>query len=282
MEYDLKLNCKTGLESVVKTRSVDDALEDNNIESGTEVSAKQEPVKNSEIKEGEYSGFNTYDAPNCAPCEKVLHEESSLVHHMQESPDMEKDDQKGSWSDEVALDEPEKKNHVDDDNERKIETSTIIKPAYGTLEDSYFENGAKAPAKPESANNGNTRAYIEKISGEEESNGDDKQEDTEKEDVLSEVLIARDLSSVQETTTGNYCEECKDTFKNKKELRRHLMTAHVTIRTLACESCKVVFIAWTDLKSHACKVHGNSRNDKRKRKEISFFIIRRFISNTCY
>ena len=165
MDYDLKLNCKTGLESVVRTRPVDDVLEDNNIESGAEVSVKKVSVKNSEIKEGEYSGFNTYNALNCAPCEKVLHEESSLVHHMQESPGMEKDDQKGSWSDKVTLDEPEEENHGDDDD--RIETPTRIKPAYGSLEVSYFENGAKAPAKPESANNGNTRAYIEKISGEE-------------------------------------------------------------------------------------------------------------------
>ena len=84
MDYDLKLNCKTGLESVVRTRPVDDVLEDNNIESGAEVSAKQESVKNWEIKEDENSGFNTYNALDCEPCEKVLHEESSLDHHMQE------------------------------------------------------------------------------------------------------------------------------------------------------------------------------------------------------
>ena len=44
------------------------------------------------------------------------------------------------------------------------------------------------------------------------------------------------------------------------------MTAH---RTMVCESCKIVFKAWTDLKSHACKAHGNSRNNRRKRKEMS-------------
>ena len=130
--------------------------------------------------------------------------------------------------------------------------------AYGSLEVSYFENGAKAPAKPESTNNGNTRANIEKISGEEERNGEDKQEDTEKEDMFNKVLIARDLSSIQETTTGDHCKECKDTSKNKIEVRRHLMTTH---RTMACESCKIVFKAWTDLKSHACEAHGNSRTD---------------------
>ena len=55
---------------------------------------------------------------------------------MQESPDMENDDQKGSWSDELTLDEPEKKNHVDDDNERKIdsESPARIKPAYDALD----------------------------------------------------------------------------------------------------------------------------------------------------
>ena len=88
MEYDLKLNCKTGLESVVKTRSVNDALEDNNIECGTDVSANQEPFKNSENKEGEYSWFKTYNKLNCVPCEKALHEESSLVHHIRDTPDM--------------------------------------------------------------------------------------------------------------------------------------------------------------------------------------------------
>ena len=190
---------------------------------------------------------------------------------MQEVPNMEDDDQKGKSSDELTPDEPERKDDDEDNNERKIGpvSSARTKPAYDALEDIYSENGTKVSAKPESVKNDNTRVYIERISGEEESNGYNKQEDTEKGDVFSEALIARDLSIVQETTTGNYCEECKKTFKNKKELRRHQMTAHVTIRTLACKICKVVFKARTDLKGHACKVHENSRSDERKNKEIS-------------
>ena len=78
----------------------------------------------------------------------------------------------------------------------------------------------------------NTRVYIEKVSDEEESNGDNEKEDTEEGDGFSETLIAHDLSNVQETTTGNYCEKCGKAFKNKAELRRQLITAHVKVRKL--------------------------------------------------
>ena len=97
---------------------------------------------------------------------------------------------------------------------------------------------------------------------EEESSEDNEKEDTEKEDVFSKTLeISHDLSIVQEATTGNYCKKCKKAFKNKKELRRQLITAHVTVRKLASEVCKNVFKTWTDLRGHACKIHENSKDD---------------------
>ena len=86
--FYLKLICKTGLGSVVKTRSVNDALEDNNIKCGTDVSANQEPFKNSENKEAEYSWVKTYNKLNCVTCEKTLHEENSLGEHKRETPDI--------------------------------------------------------------------------------------------------------------------------------------------------------------------------------------------------
>ena len=64
-----------------------------------------------------------------------------------------------------------------------------------------------------------------------------------------------DSSNDQEATTGNYCEKCDITFKSKKRLRRHLITAHVTIGKLACEICKNVFKTLTDLRGHAYKIH---------------------------
>ena len=70
---------------------------------------------------------------------------------------------------------------------------------------------------PDSKINGgrdNTRAYGEKVSDEEESNGYNKKEDTEEGDGFSETLIAHNLSIVQETTTG--------TCKNKKTGMRNL------------------------------------------------------------
>ena len=88
IEYNLNLNCKTGLESVIKSRSLNDDLEDNNIKCSTDVPANQEPFKNSENKEGEYSRFKTYNKLNCVTCEKTLHEESSLVGHKRDTPDM--------------------------------------------------------------------------------------------------------------------------------------------------------------------------------------------------
>ena len=81
--------------------------------------------------------------------------------------------------------------------------------------------------------------------------------------------IAYDLSIVQEATTGNYCEKCDIAFKSKKRLRRHLITAHVTVGKLACEICKNVFKTWTDLRGHACKIHENSKDDEGKNKGIT-------------
>ena len=62
---------KNRLESLARTKLVDDVLEDNNFKNGTEVSAKPESVKNPEIEEGENSGFNTYNALVGGACETV-------------------------------------------------------------------------------------------------------------------------------------------------------------------------------------------------------------------
>ena len=88
----------------------------------------------------------------CEPCEKVLHEESSLNPHMQKASDMENDDQKGRSSDELTHNEPKRKNNDEIDDERKIdsESSARRKPAYDALENVFFENGTEESTKQES------------------------------------------------------------------------------------------------------------------------------------
>ena len=49
--------------------------------------------KNSENKEGEYCRVKTYNKLNCVTCEKTLHEESSLVGHKRDTPDMKVEDE---------------------------------------------------------------------------------------------------------------------------------------------------------------------------------------------
>ena len=87
----MNLNCKIGLESVIKSVSLQ-VVEDNNVKCSTDVPANQEPFKNSENKEGENSRVKTYKELNCVTCEKTLHEESSLVGHKRDSPDIKASD----------------------------------------------------------------------------------------------------------------------------------------------------------------------------------------------
>ena len=77
----MSLNCETGLESVIKSNN---KLENNNIECSTNVPANQEPFKDSENQE---DGYNQ-NKLNCVTCEKTLHEESSLVGHKRDTPDI--------------------------------------------------------------------------------------------------------------------------------------------------------------------------------------------------
>ena len=100
---------KTGLESLARIKPVDDVLKDNNFKDGTRASAKPKSDRNPVIENGERRRLKTQDAMVCEPCEKVLHEESSLNPHMQEASDMENDDQKGRSSDELTPNEPKRK-----------------------------------------------------------------------------------------------------------------------------------------------------------------------------
>ena len=61
---------KTGSESLARIRPAYDALEDNNFEDGTKVSAKPKSDKNPVIEKGERIGFTTYSALVCKPYKK--------------------------------------------------------------------------------------------------------------------------------------------------------------------------------------------------------------------
>ena len=56
--------------------------------------------------------------------------------------------------------------------------------------------------------------------------------------------------------------KCEKKFENKRELRRHLVTAH---ETMACKICKNR--VWTESRDHACKNYENSKDDEWKNKE---------------
>ena len=63
---------KTGSESLARIRPAYDALEDNNFENDTRVSAKSKSDKNPVIEKDDRIGFNTYNALVCKPCKKVF------------------------------------------------------------------------------------------------------------------------------------------------------------------------------------------------------------------
>ena len=87
VEYNLNLNCKIGVESVIKSVSLNDDLKDNNVKRSTDVPANQELFKNSENKETENNRIKTYKELNCATCKNTPTEENSLGRHNRVTPD---------------------------------------------------------------------------------------------------------------------------------------------------------------------------------------------------
>ena len=87
-----------------------------------------------------------------------------------------------------------------------------------------------------------------------------RKDDIEKEDVLVSLENAYDGEAVQKATTSSFCEKREVNFKNKKNLRRHLIKVHV------CGNCDDIFYTRTESKVHVHTFHeGDDDNEVKKK-----------------